>query len=60
MPLFSAISTFALPCKLIMQSIEAFLLIEGQARDFPVFPQSVHRAVEMAPIIHFRAFAKKT
>jgi len=47
MPLFSAIYKFELACKLIVQSIEASLFIEGEGRIFQFFHRVFHRAVEM-------------
>ena len=47
MPLFSAISKFELACKLIVQSIEASLFIEGEGRIFQFVHRVFHRAVEM-------------
>jgi hypothetical protein len=47
MPLFSAISKFERAYKVMMQSIEAFLFIEGAVRIFLFFHRQFHRAVEV-------------
>ena len=39
-----------------MQSIEAFLFVEGEVRIFLLFHRVFHRAVEMPVFIHFNRF----
>ena len=40
----------------VVQSIEAFLFIEGEIRIFLLFHRVFHRAVEMPEFIHFQPF----
>ena len=47
MPLFSAISKFERAYKVMMQSIETLLFIEGAVRIFLFFHRPFHEAVEI-------------